>query len=312
MEFNLLDLHDSKEDANVRKLLRVYSVIPRFSKESKCEKAEQAIRIVKFLRKTNEKLKKEISPSWKNEWIESTKYPFYGRNYVDWFIGRASIPLIALKKFERFDMKEEVENLISNCDFFCSTTGDVYKVPHIIDSDLAYLVGAILGDGHIKKHKGSISFEVSEEWLAKKFIEKVGKIFDHKLILGSRKDRGKVRCLVNFTNKSAVRLFNKIIGIPRGKKSHKIFVPEIIKKASSEIKSAFLEGVFDTDGGKRGKGYFGLTSASKQFRDDLVDLMELQNIKVFKDEWVNKLYNRSYYGFKISKKVNAPFVAGVR
>ncbi len=311
MRFNLLALHDPNEDKNVRCLLRVYSVVPRFSKIKTGPKAEQAIRVVQFLREVNERLKKERCITWKVKWIKSTGYSFCRTAYRDWFIGRASIPLIALKQLKIFGLKEEVKALIDSCDFFSSTTRRPFKMPHKVNPNLAYLLGAILGDGHIRKDGDKIYFEVSEEWLAKKFIEKVENVFEHKLSLGSRNDRGKPRCVVNFDNKLALRLFTEIFGIPRGKKRHKIVVPEIIKKCSPDIKIAFLEGVFDTDGGNRSRGYFGLTSASKQFRDDVAELIETLNIKVYKDEWVNKLYNRSYYGLKINKKNNIPFIAGV-
>ena len=70
MRFNLLELHCPKEDTNVRKLLRVYSVIPRFSVKQTPEQAEQAIRVTNFLRTVNKKLRKEIGLSWKKQWIK--------------------------------------------------------------------------------------------------------------------------------------------------------------------------------------------------------------------------------------------------
>jgi len=89
---------------------------------------------------------------------------------------------------------------------------------------------------------------------------------------------------------------SEVFNIPRGKKSHIVIVPEIIKKSNKNIKNAFLEGVFDTDGGKRGRG-LGLSCASITFRNDLIELLSDLDIIVHKDEWLNKKYNKTYYGF---------------
>ncbi len=308
MRFNLFDLHDSAEDINVRRLIRVYSVVPKYSQFKSGPWAGQAIRVTSFLRKVNEKLKKEIGSGWKREWLNNIGYKFALKSIGDWFIGRASVPLIALKKLEVFGLDCEVSVLLNNCNYFSCTTRAPYKLPHFLTPDLAYLTGAILGDGHIRRTEDKISFEVSEKWLSNKFIEKVVAVFEQKLRESIRIGRGKDKYLARFDNKSAKRLFTKIIGIPSGKKSHIITVPELIKASSKECQTAFLEGVFDTDGGSRGKNRLGLTSASKQFRDGIIDLLEVQGINAFKDEWVNKMYNRSYYGLRLSKGVKPSFM----
>ncbi len=309
MRFNLLELHNPEEDTNVRKLLRVYSVIPRFASHDNPAHAEQAIRVNRFLKQINKKLKREVSITWKVNWIKSSGYSFAKRTYVDWFLGRASIPLIALKRLKMFGLKEEVEALIDSCEFFSSTSARPFRIPHEIDCDLAYLLGAILGDGHIRKDGHVISFKVSEKWLAEKFIQKVDKIFEHKLNLHRRLKRDKFHFAANSANKPAVRLFTKFLEVPRGKKSHLIFVPDLIKNASEQIRLAFLEGVFDTEGCIRRKG-LRVTSASKQFRDDLCELMISLGEKGWKDEWINKKYNKKYYGLQYSIR-NLPFLAGM-
>ena len=110
MRFNLLDLHEPKEDTNVRKLLRVYSVIPRFAAHDNPEHAEQAIRVTNFLRKVNERLRKEVGLGWKYKWMEATESKFAKETHKDWFIGRASVPLTALEQLEMFGLRKEVEN----------------------------------------------------------------------------------------------------------------------------------------------------------------------------------------------------------
>ncbi len=297
MRFNLLELHDSEEDTDVRKLLRVYSVIPRFAVKQTPEQAEQAVKVNRFLREVNERLRKQIGLSWKKKWMESMDCNFAGQSYKDWLIGRASPPLIALKKLEIFGLGEEVRELVENCNFFCSTTGRVFRIPHEMSTDLAYLLGVILGDGHIRKKGDTICLEVTEKWLTEKFIQKIYGVFEHRLNLLLHLKKERWYYAANSNNKPAVRMFNKFLEVPRGKKSHIIFVPEIIKDSNKEIRLAFLEGVFDTEGCIRKKG-LRVTSASKQFRDDLCELLFSLGEKGWKDEWINKKYNKKYYGLQ--------------
>jgi hypothetical protein len=308
MGFNLLELHDSKEDTNVRKLLRVYSAVPHFASHDNYAHTEQAIRVTNFLRNVDNRLKKEVALGWKQTWMKSLGYGFSPATLKDWFIGRGSVPLIALKQLEIFGLKQELKELVDNCDFFCSTTGRIFRMPHEMCPDLAYLFGTILGDGHIRKDGDTICFKVAEKWLAKKFIQKATKVFEHELNLHHRLKRSKLHFAVDSANKPAVRLFTKFLGIPRRKKSHVIFIPDLIKNSCREIKLAFLEGVFDTEGCIRKKG-LRVTSASKQFGDDLCELLHSLGENGWKDEWVNKKYNKKYFGLQYSIS-NLPFLQG--
>ncbi len=58
-----------------------------------------------------------------------------------------------------------------------------------------------------------------------------------------------------------------------------------------------------SDGGKR-KGGLGLSTASVAFRNQLVDLLEEFDINAKKDQWLNKLYNKNYYGLYFNKHTN--------
>ncbi|MDP6670578.1 MAG: LAGLIDADG family homing endonuclease [archaeon] len=311
MGFNLLQLHDPKEDTNVRKFLRLYSVVPRFSRYKTGPRAEQAVRVNKFLRGVNERLNKKIGFAWKDQWLESLGCEYAKQIYKDWFIGRASLPLVALKKLETFGFKSEVDKLIESCDFFSSTSARPFRIPHNIEENLAYLLGAILGDGHITKIADRIAFEVSEKWLAKKFKSKVMVVFAQNLNLRTRfrPDRDTTSYGLLWNNKSAVRLFTKFLSVPRGKKSHIITVSRLIRESNQNIRLAYLEGVFDTEGCIRRKG-LRITSASKDFRDGLCDLLISFGEKGYKDEWINKKYNKKYYGLQYSIR-NLPFLAGV-
>jgi len=184
-----------------------------------------------------------------------------------------------------------------------------FSIPLKITPELAYLVACIICDGHIRKDKYKIYFETVKEETTKKFTEIFNYVFEtnekYKIRIERRENRQKpYRLSVN--GKPVVLLFEKIFDIPRGKKSHLVYVPKGIMENSYDIQSAFLEGVFETDGGKRGK-QLGLTSASKRFRDDTCKLINKFNIKVTKDEWINKITKKRYYGLRFAGVPKPPF-----
>jgi intein/homing endonuclease len=174
----------------------------------------------------------------------------------------------------------------------------VVNIPHRMSEDLSYIIAAIICDGHLKTEKYRISFEVIDIGLIKKFLEKMHKVFKVKGHCRKKIDkRGgrKAIYMVRINSKPIVVFLNNLFEIPRGRKSGIVKVPEKIMKSNLRIKKAFIEGVFDTDGGKRRRG-FGLSSASKEFRDGMVELLSELKIFAYKDEWVNKKYNKKYYG----------------
>jgi intein/homing endonuclease len=179
----------------------------------------------------------------------------------------------------------------------------IVAVPNYVSNDLAYIVAAIICDGHLKKDKFRIVFENTNEETMKKFVQKMNDLFEINAkytIVRDKREYRKIRFRAEITSKPIFLLFNNIFEIPRGKKSDKVKVPVIIKKSSGRIKLSFLEGVFDTDGGSR-HGTIGLTSASKEFRDDLVSILHKMGFTVYSDEWLNKVYDKKFYGFYIKK-----------
>ena len=104
------------------------------------------------------------------------------------------------------------------------------------------------------------------------------------------------------------RFFTVFFGIPVGKKSDKVIVPQSIRESSRKIKMSFLNGVLDTDGCITKKG-FRLTTASEDFRDNVFDLLSSLESKGYKDSWLNKKYNKKYYGLLFYKST-VPFLCG--
>lgn len=192
----------------------------------------------------------------------------------------------------------------------------IVSIPFELSSDLSYVIAAMICDGHIKKDKYRIIFENVDKDIVMKFMQKVCNVFEietkYRTMIDKRVGR-KIRYRVNINSKPITVFLNELFEIPRGKKSERVKVPEIIKKSEKDIKKAFIEGVFDTDGGKRQHG-FGLSSVSKKFRDDIVSLLSEFSINVHVDEWVNKKYNKKYYGlyFKPTQSGGTQVVKGAR
>lgn len=129
------------------------------------------------------------------------------------------------------------------------------KVPHEVNEDLAYLAGAIISDGHL----GENHIEVSA--YEPGFNNAVG---DKLIKLFGRRQRYYNGNRVYLCNKFAPFFFNKIFGIPYGKKARIVNVPDIIFKSDNKIVAAFIRGLFDGDGTcKAGLSY-------KSYSKDLV------------------------------------------
>ncbi len=176
------------------------------------------------------------------------------------------------------------------------------KIPLNIDKDLAFFTAAIIGDGHLKKSKKQISIELSN----KKLLEYLRKIcitsFNRTFNICSIKQREgkKPSWHMSIDSKSIHNFLNQALEIPIGKKSHKVIIPKIIKKADKETKKAFLQGIMATEGGKRRRGY-GLSTASKKLWEELILLFEELNIPTQKDKWIYKKYKKEYYGLTFKK-----------
>ena len=176
-------------------------------------------------------------------------------------------------------------------------------LPFILNENISCLIGMILGDGHLKKEKKRIAFEVTQKSLVELFLSLMKKSF---LINGSIKKRieklenRKQRYYTNITNAPIYILLNKVYNIPIGKKSRIIEVSPLILKGNKRVKLFFLFGVLLTDGGRRRRG-FGFSSSSKSFRDNVFTLLSEFEIKCSLDEWKHKTYKKIYYGLFFKK-----------
>ena len=190
----------------------------------------------------------------------------------------------------------------------------IVSLPKDLDEDLSCIIGMILGDGHLTKNKGRVSFEVSDQWLSDLFtiiVEKTFSVEPSSMTIVDKRQNRRRRYRIDINCAPIYWFLNKVFEIPIGKKSSIIKVPALILNSNNSIKNAFLIGVLLTEGGKRGRGY-GLSSASKNFRDGVVNILNQTDIRCYLDEWEHKNYKKSYYGLRFGKKEIPKIMRGCR
>ncbi len=182
------------------------------------------------------------------------------------------------------------------------------KIPLKISKELSFFVATIIGDGHLKKSKKQISIELTDFKLLEQIQEYCIQIFKRKfnINLVKRRDGRKQSWQIPMDSKAIYDLLNKTFEIQIGKKSHIVKVPEFIKRSNEGVKKSFLQGIMLTEGGRRRRGY-GLSTASKELQEGLVDLFSDIKIPTTKDKWIYKKYKKEYYGL-IFKKEYYPFL----
>lgn len=193
---------------------------------------------------------------------------------------------------------------------FTLNIGKINKIS--LSEKTAYLAGVIVGDGHLcSSHKSNvtkskdykIAIEVIDLNFLREFEKIVKSIIKTKSTIKMRTDnRGNRKNLYyfQFRNKSLYYFLNKDLAIPKGKKSSIVKVSKPIFNSIS-LQKHFLSGLFDTDGGIRGKT-LGFTSASKLLMKDIQTILTNLKIRFYCEKWLNKKYQQNYYGIKIYKR----------
>ncbi len=120
-----------------------------------------------------------------------------------------------------------------------------------ISKELAYILGVCYGDGHISVKQRRIILGVTDQEFAEEFKRVLEKWSGFKARLYERKPR---KCAYIKINKKQYVVY---IDSKEVSNFLKKFNSSLFKKANKKAKSAFLKGLFDSDGGVR-KSKFGL------------------------------------------------------
>ncbi|AOV94602.1 hypothetical protein AQV86_01595 [Nanohaloarchaea archaeon SG9] len=143
------------------------------------------------------------------------------------------------------------------------------KIPEKLDKDLAWLIGAVAGDGYIKSSR--INLSGSEETVLERYQEVTKEKFEKDVSVTKRtKDEVKT---CHFSSKAVSDILNDHFGIPRGKKALNLKMPE--KGLPDELLASYIRGLFDTDGSvncrrnAEGASCIEFYTASKQLATEL-------------------------------------------
>lgn len=188
---------------------------------------------------------------------------------------------------------------------------NIHRIKSIkLDSRTAYLAGYIAGDGHISSSNKSktdsskdyrIAFDTADIEHLESIHSMIKEIISTNSRLGyiSSKGNKRKRAYLHLRNKSLYHFFTEVLGIPKGKKSKIIYIPENIKKNKLLLKW-FIAGFFDADWGFRGNS-LGFTSASLMMIKDIGVFLKKEGYGFVSESWHNKRYGSDFYGIKLHK-----------
>lgn len=138
------------------------------------------------------------------------------------------------------------------------------KIPEQITPKLSYIIGAMLGDGHIgnrKNHGREVVFSDLDRESVSNYLKK-----SIKEVFGIEMRKDETKGLVAYNSALASALIS--LGIPAGNKSKTIRVPSFLFFSDIETTKGFIKGIFDTEGNASKYG-ISISSVSKKFIEDL-------------------------------------------
>ena len=149
--------------------------------------------------------------------------------------------------------------IYKNSYYFGCTNGKQIRLPKVLDSNLAYLLGVIMGDGHLANPDRSYdklttyNSEIRITSGDRSTFVNLSKIFEALFHYKPRiySELSKVnRKFYRFVIKSKPihRFLMNICGVPIGKKCYKIDVLPLIKNAPLKLQKKFIVGFIDADG----------------------------------------------------------------
>ncbi len=114
-----------------------------------------------------------------------------------------------------------------------------YPLPKVLDADLAYLMGLLVGDGTMTVALGFL-LTTADSFIASEFSRIIRKHFGYQV-------KYKPSNLSYGVHSKQIRVFLKGLGLCY-ERSYEKYVPQSILSAPKEFVIAFLQGLFDTDG----------------------------------------------------------------
>ena len=194
--------------------------------------------------------------------------------FYNWFRGRYPIPLFVLQELlllwgeicQKLDDEFLVQILRSIDSLQVASGSNKVKVQTELTDELAYFLGIIIGDGSLP-NDGRMRFihlrKGNKEFVTRIYPELVARLFGVEIRTRySAKDNTYDS---SFGSRIVFRYLTKIFGIPSGSKARIVEIPPLIFDSNASIKTSFLRGLFDTDGGISGGKVEFSTSSKRMF-----------------------------------------------
>lgn len=181
------------------------------------------------------------------------------------------------------------------------------RIPLKNSPELCFLSGSIIGDGHLKKVKFGITIEMTDKKILKLIKSKFESVFLLKLKMYKIRDKRsnrKLRWLLKFQSKAIWLLFTKVFGIPSGKKSDTVTVPQIVLNSQKwECKKQFIGGLFLSDGGTSGKR-ISFTFSNKLVCNQVKRILNQFGISCWISKWTHNISKKKVFNIFISSKID--------
>lgn len=153
---------------------------------------------------------------------------------------------LSVKKYYKLS---KILNINLNSKFYRGKNCKRYSyLPNKMTNDLAYVIGILLGDGHLKNDNGNLKgdWTVEAYFDIKTAAKKYQKAFYNTFKLKPKITKDRNYYVANIASKAIHKYLNLICKIPNGAKSHKITVPNIPMNKNNL--SCLIQGLFDSDG----------------------------------------------------------------
>ena len=167
-------------------------------------------------------------------------------------------------------------------EYFClGKSSKLVKLPEEKSPELAFVIGAIIGDGSLPftdrgtRREYPVVFTNSVRDTIKLYNICFRKLFGIAPRTYALKKKS-IYYVSELKSKIIYRFFTKIIGFPEGKKSKIISFPPVVKTFNFSEKYALLKGLLLTDGGISGRKYSYCTSSIALVRDITLLFSELK------------------------------------
>lgn len=225
---------------------------------------------------------------------------------------RKPISVHDLKKLMKYANNKEItkEILEKATVFSCKKSKTKIIFPKELTKEIAYIAGIILGDGSLSCDKSN----KDGNWRLAVFFDNkehqriYDKIF-YKIFGLKQKHYLKTKnCFESYVNSKVIHwFFRGQFEITNGFKANKIKTPLIIKKSSKNIKTAFLQGLFDSDGTITKSNELRFSTTSKQMAKEAKEMLTNIGINPGINVWIKDQKFLPLYTLRIPKKEHLLF-----